>query len=75
MPWKKLLSYIAGSVDQELLHRNEYLVTENRVLRNQIKGQVRLSDLELEFSAVRNPELLARACPKTLVFLKPNKPG
>ena len=32
MDWKKLLAYITGSVDQELLLRNEYLVTENRIL-------------------------------------------
>ena len=33
MDWKKLLAYITGSVDQELLLRNEYLATENRILR------------------------------------------
>ena len=38
MDWKKLLGYITGSVDQELLLRNEYLVTENRILHSQIKG-------------------------------------
>jgi hypothetical protein len=38
MNGKRLLAYISGSVDQELLLRNEYLVTENRILRNQIKG-------------------------------------
>ena len=38
--------YITGTVDQELLLRNEYLVTENRLLRNQLKGRVRLSDGE-----------------------------
>jgi transposase InsO family protein len=43
MDWKTLLAYITGSVDQELLRRNEYLVTENRILRHQIKGRVRLS--------------------------------
>jgi len=32
MDWKQLLAYITGSVDQELLLRNEYLVTENRIL-------------------------------------------
>ena len=32
MDWKHLLVYITGTVDQELLLRNEYLVTENRVL-------------------------------------------
>ena len=46
MDWKVLLAYITGSVDQELLLRNEYLVTENRMLRNQIKGRVRLTDGE-----------------------------
>jgi putative transposase len=44
MDWKQLLAYITGSVDQELLLRNEYLVTENRILRSQIKGRVHLSD-------------------------------
>jgi len=38
MGWKKLLAYITGSVDQELLRRNEYLLTENRILRQQILG-------------------------------------
>ena len=46
MDWKTLLAYITGSVDQELLLRNEYLVTENRILRDQIKGRIRLSDGE-----------------------------
>src|SRR3989442_1057984 len=46
MDWKRLLAYITGSVDQELLLRNEYLVTENRILRQQITGRVRLSDGE-----------------------------
>src|ERR671922_286080 len=46
MDWKQLLAYITGSVDEELLLRNEYLVTENRLLRSQIKGRVRLSDGE-----------------------------
>jgi hypothetical protein len=30
MDWKHLLAYITGTVDQELLRRNEYLVAENR---------------------------------------------
>jgi len=46
MDWKRLLAYITGSVDQELLLRNEYLVTENRILRQQITGRVLLSDGE-----------------------------
>src|SRR6266853_6257075 len=46
MVWKTLLAYITGTVDQELLLRNEYLVTENRILRHQITGRVRLTDGE-----------------------------
>ena len=46
MDWKQLLAYITGSVGQELLLRNEYLVTENRLLRKQTPGRVRLSDGE-----------------------------
>lgn len=41
-----MLAYVTGSVDEELLARNEYLVTENRILRSQIKGRIRLTDLE-----------------------------
>ncbi len=33
MNWKRMLAYISASVDQELLLRNEYLVTENRILK------------------------------------------
>ena len=46
MNWKRLLAYITGSVDQELLLRNEYLVRENRILKNQIKGRLQLTDPE-----------------------------
>jgi putative transposase len=46
MDWKRLLAYMTGSVDQEVLRRNAYLVTENRILRQQITGRVRLSDGE-----------------------------
>jgi hypothetical protein len=46
MTWKRMLAYVTGSVDEELLARNEYLVTENRILRNQIQGRIRLTDPE-----------------------------
>jgi putative transposase len=46
MHWKTWLAYTTGSVDQELLLRNEYLVTEHRILRHQLTGRVRLSDGE-----------------------------
>ena len=46
MEWARILAYITGTVDQELLLRNEYLVAENRILKAQLKGRLRLSDAE-----------------------------
>ena len=46
MEWTRILAYITGSVDQELLLRNEYLSAENRILRVQVKGRLALSDTE-----------------------------
>jgi hypothetical protein len=40
MPWTRLLAYVTGTVNQELLLRNEYLVAENRILRGQISGRL-----------------------------------
>jgi len=44
MHWKQLLASITRSVDEELRLRNAYLVTENRILRQQITGRVPLSN-------------------------------
>jgi hypothetical protein len=38
--WARLLAYVTGTVNPELLLRNEYLAAENRVLRGQIKGRL-----------------------------------
>src|SRR5437763_981096 len=46
MIWTRMLAYITGTVDQELLLRNEYLVAENRILRAKIKSRLLLSDSE-----------------------------
>lgn len=39
-----MLAYITGTVAQELLLRNEYLVIENRILKTQVPGRPRFSD-------------------------------
>ncbi len=39
MNWKRILAYITRLVDQELLVRDEYLATENRLPPNQIKDE------------------------------------
>src|SRR2546429_9247233 len=46
MDWARILAYITGTVDQELLLRNEYLAAENRILRGKLEGRLRLSDAE-----------------------------
>jgi hypothetical protein len=46
MEWARILAYITGTVDQQLLLRNEYLVAENRILKAQLHGRLRLSDAE-----------------------------
>ena len=42
--WLRLLAYVTGSVNQELLARNEYLAAENRILRAKLPSRLRLSN-------------------------------
>jgi hypothetical protein len=72
MNWKTLLAYITGSVDQELLLRNEYLVTENRILRSQIKGRARLSDGERKTLAEIGQKLGKQALAEVATIVKPD---
>jgi putative transposase len=44
LDWKRTLAYITGTVDQELLLRNQYLLAENRILRRHLRGRLRLTD-------------------------------
>ena len=72
MDWKHLLAYITRTVDQELLGRNEYLITENRILRNQIKGRVRLSDGERKALAEIAQKLGKKALEEVARIVKPD---
>ena len=71
MDWKTLLTYITGSVDQELLLRNEYLVTENRIIRHQLTGRVRLSDGERKALADIGQKLGKKAPEEVATIVKP----
>src|SRR4030088_961213 len=44
--WARLLAFVTGLVNQELLLRNEYLAAENRILRAYLPCRLRLSDPE-----------------------------
>ena len=43
MDWARILAFVTGTVDQELLARNEYLAAENRIMKVQLKGRLKLS--------------------------------
>src|SRR5437867_2750723 len=72
MDWKHLLASITGTVDQELLLRNEYLVTENRILRNQITGRVRLTDGERKTLAEIGQKLGKQALAEVAKIVTPD---
>jgi len=72
MPWKKLLANITGSIDEELRLRNEYLVTENRILRSKIKGQLRLKDEERRELAAIGKKLRRKALEAIATIVKPD---
>src|SRR5207248_220776 len=59
-------------VDQELLLHNEYLVTENRILRNQLTGRIRLSDGERKALAVIGHKLGKQALKGVTQIVKPD---
>src|ERR1700719_1954811 len=44
--WARLLAYVTGLVNQQLLLQNEYLAAENRILRSDLPARLRLSDPE-----------------------------
>ncbi len=71
MDWKKMLAYITGSIDEELLLRNEYLVTENRILRAQIKGRLQLTDGERKTLAEIGKKLGKKVLEEVATIVKP----
>ena len=75
MEWKQLLAYITGSMDQELLDRNEYLVTENHILRQQLTGHIRLSDGERKTLAAIGIKLGRQALAEVATILASDPSG
>jgi putative transposase len=72
MDGKTLLAYITGTVDQELLLRNESLVTENRLLRPQITGRGRLTDGERKTLAAIGQKLGKHALAEVATIVAPD---
>jgi putative transposase len=72
MDWKQLLAYISGSVDEELLLRIEYLVAENRILRDQIKGRIQLTDAQRKTLTKIGKKLSKQALEEVANIVKPD---
>ena len=71
MDWKRMLCYISGSVNEELLLRNEYLASENRILRGQIKGRLRLTVGERKTLAEIGKRLGKKALEEVASIVRP----
>ncbi len=72
MDWLRLVAYITGTVDQEFLLRNEYLATENRILKAQLTGRLRLSETERVSLAEIGHRLGRKALEEVATVVKPD---
>ena len=70
--WVRLLTYINGLVNQELLLQNEYLAAENRILRAQLPVRLHLSDLERTTLAEIGKRLGRKALAQIACVAKPD---
>jgi putative transposase len=72
MLWARMVAYVTGMVNQELLLRNEYLGAENRILRGQIKGRLLLSEGEKATLAEIAQRLGRKALEELAAVAKPD---
>src|ERR1700675_1715099 len=70
--WVRLLAYVTGSVNQELLLQNEYLATENRILRAKLPSRLRLSNPERATLAEIEKRLGRKALREVACVAKPD---
>jgi putative transposase len=70
--WARLLGYVTGLVNQQLLRRNEYLAAENRILRAQLPKRQRLSDPERCTLAEIGKRLGRKALEQVACVVKPD---
>jgi hypothetical protein len=70
--WARLLAYVTGLVNQELLLQNEYLAAENRILRAHLPARLRLSDPERCTLAEIGKQLGRKALEKVACVAKPD---
>ncbi len=71
MPWKRMLAVVTGEIEESLLARVEYMVEENRVLRNQLDKRLKLTDPERKVLAEK-AVLLGKLMADTVTIVKPD---
>ena len=69
--WRRLLAYVTGLVNQELLVQNEYLAAENRILKARLP-RLRLCDGERQTLAEIGKRLGSKALEKVACIAKPD---
>jgi len=72
MQWARLLAYVTGMVNQQLLLRNEYLAAENRILRMHLTARLRLSDPERSTLSEIGKRLGRKALKEVACVAKPD---
>src|SRR4051794_2027552 len=70
--WARLLAYVTGLVNQELLLHHEYLAAENQILRSHMRAGLRLSDPERSTLAEIGKRLGRKALAQVACVAKPD---
>ena len=70
--WLRLLTYVTGLVNQELLLQNEYLAAENRILRARLPARLRMSDPERSALAQIGKRLGRKVLARVAFVAKPD---
>lgn len=72
MDWRRILAYITGTVDQELLLRNEFLAAENKILRRHVRGRVQFTPSERRSLAEIGKRLGRKALEELATIVRPD---
>ncbi len=70
--WFRMLAYITGAINRELLLKNEYLMAENKVLRAHVKGRLALTDEDRRTLATLGVELGRRLLAEVACIVSPD---
>src|ERR1035438_4831819 len=70
--WARLLAYVTGLVNQQVLLQSEYLAAENRILRAHLPKRLRLTDPQRSTLADIGKRLGRKALEQVACVVKPD---